>query len=174
MKHWGNVRHASHGRLVAFVICLTLSSFLGTGAQAADIEITDVTAYALHDSVNGRRIEVYMTIENAGAAADRLYAVRSRLSGNTMISVIQHSADHGDSGGHASMENMMMDKHLRTTILEVPADGTAVLEHGGSHIMLMEPKETPAIGETFPLTLFFERVGRVSVEAVVEQPAMSN
>ena len=141
-------------------------------AIAADIRVDNAVGTLIDDAVNGRRIEIYMEITNDGGAPDRLYAVRSRLSGNTMISVVQHSAEHGHNDNHMNMVDTMTDKHLRTTVLDVPGRETAVLEHGGSHIMLMDPGSVPEPGATFPVTLFFEGAGRVSVDVTMEAMTM--
>jgi len=52
--------------------------------------------------------------------------------------------------------------------IDVPAEGKAVLEPGGFHIMLINLK-APLFEETvIPLTLEFEKAGKVEIEAVVE------
>jgi len=38
----------------------------------------------------------------------------------------------------------------------------------------MDPPETPAVGTTFPVTLFFERAGRISVEVTIEPEDMGH
>ena len=48
--------------------------------------------------------------------------------------------------------------------IDVPAGGKAVLEPGGDHLMLFDLKAGLAPGDTFPLTLVFERAGSVTVE----------
>jgi copper(I)-binding protein len=153
---------------------LLLSAITAVSAQAADISVSNATAHVMEDSVNGRRIEVYMTIENSGAARDRLYAVRSKLSRKTMISVIHHTGHGANGSGQDGTAHSDVDKHMETRVLDVAAGGAASLRHGDSHIMLMDPKETPAVGATFPITLFFERAGRVSVEVTVEPMEMGH
>ena len=159
--------HAIRPGAAAFVLGLVLSAFLGVSASAADISVSNVTGHMMEDPVNGRRIEVYMDIENSGAARDRLYAVRSKMSGKTMLSVIQddgHSAN-GSSRDDTGHPNMQM--HMPTTVLDVAAGTTIMLRHGNSHIMLMEPKDSLSVGDTFPLVLFFEGAGRIPVEVTI-------
>lgn len=172
------IRYAVHGRMhrrtaIALAAAFSLSAVFTAAVQAADISIDNATAHVRHDAVNGSRVEVYMSIENAGAVGDRLYAVRSKMSGKTMLSVVQPGEHGQDMAGHADMAHGGM-KHLRTAVLELPAGETTVLRHGGSHIMLMEPKEMPAVGATFPVILFFERAGRFSVEVTVQPMDMDH
>jgi copper(I)-binding protein len=159
---------------VGLATVLLLSAVTAVSTQAADISVSNATAHVMEDSVNGRRIEVYMTIENSGAARDRLYAVRSKLSRKTMISATHHTGHGANGSGQDGMAHSDVDRHMETSVLDVAAGGVASLRHGDSHIMLMDPKETPAVGATFPITLFFERAGRVSVEVTVEPIEMGH
>lgn len=174
MQRQHGLHHGMRRRPVTFFLGLAVAGFFVAPAHAGDVTVSNATAHVMEDSVNGRRIEVYMTIDNAGAARDRLYAVRSKLSRNTMLSVVQHASDRASGGGHANMTGTATGMHMQTRVLDVPAAATAVLEHGGSHIMLMGPTEMPAVGATFPVTLFFERAGRMSVEVTVVPAEMSH
>ena len=157
--------------LAAVLLLLAVNPF---SAQAADVSVSNATAHVMEDSVNGRRIEVYMNIENSGAARDRLYAVRSKLARKTLLAVVQDDghAMGGSSQGTTGHSEAAM--HMQAAVLDVPAGGTVTLQHGKSHIMLMDPPETPAVGTTFPVTLFFERAGRISVEVTIEPEGMAH
>lgn len=159
----GAIRRAAIGAAIAF------AALAATPVQAADIAVNGATARMRDDAVNGRRIEVYMNIANEGGA-DRLFAVRSRLSRMTMLSV----PEQGDHAGHGAGTMAGMPEHLRTSVLEIPARGVARLEMGGAHIMLMQPEPVPQPGETFPVTLFFERAGRLDVNVVLAAGGMAD
>lgn len=167
MKNFLNCRWATGTTVIAIALQVGLAVCLAASVQAADISVSNATAQIRDDTVNGRRIEVYMSIENGSGAADRLYSVRSKVSRKTMISVVQ-GGGHGQSGaGHAMAGQSGMAQHMQTSVLDLPAGETVVLKRGSSHIMLMEPETMPVEGDTIPLTLFFERGGRISVEATV-------
>ena len=153
-------------RKVMVGVTLAFSFLFGGSAWAGDIRIANAAAHLSNDRTNGHRIAIYLDIENAGGG-DRLYAVRSEISGKTMLSV--SGAARGDTPNmeQAGME-MPEAKHHRTTALEVPAGKVIQLEKGGSHIMLMNPDRMPATGATFPITLFFEKAGSITVEVVME------
>lgn len=159
--------------LATGMAALFLSTIVAAiSAHAADISIDAAVAHVLDDSVNGRRVEIYMNITNAGTARDRLYAVRTKLSGKAMLSVVHESDHSGSADGHDAGGHAAASKHMQMSVLDVAAGGTATLRQGGSHIMLMEPTATPAVGSTFPVTLFFERAGRITVDVMVEPREM--
>lgn len=97
----------------------------------------------------------YMTITNPGGEADALVSVSSPIA----MSVEIHETAPDASG--------MMAMHPVERI-DVPAGGSATLEPGGYHLMLMGVTEMPAVGETVELTLTFEKAGDVVVQAEVK------
>jgi len=159
---------------VGLAALLLLSAINAFSAQAADVSVSNATAHIMEDPVNGRRIEVYMNIENSGAARDRLYAVRSKLSQKTVLAVVQDGGHAMGASGHGATGHSEAAMHMQAAVLDVPAGATATLQHGESHIMLMEPKEMPAVGATFPVILFFERAGRISVEVTIVPESMAH
>ena len=52
--------------------------------------------------------------------------------------------------------------------VEVAAKGMAALKPGSHHIMLIGLKEPLIEGNSFPLTLTFEKAGKVAIEVKVE------
>ena len=56
--------------------------------------------------------------------------------------------------------------------VEVPAHGSAELKPLGMHVMLMGLRQPLKEGDTFPLTLVFEKQGEVPIKVnVTQQPA---
>ena len=99
---------------------------------------------------------VFMEIATNANTTDRLVGAQSP------------SAEIVQIHGH-SMENGVM-RMRPVDGIDVPAEGKAVLEPGGFHIMLINLK-APLFEETvIPLTLEFEKAGKVEIEAVVEAP----
>ncbi len=95
----------------------------------------------------------YMRLANGGAA-DRL------LSASTSVS------------GAVELHRMTMDggtmRMRRIDALELPAGQTVNLEPGGLHMMFVGLKAPLKAGQSFPLTLRFERAGEVVVQVQVE------
>jgi copper(I)-binding protein len=97
----------------------------------------------------------YLAVSNAGSEADRLLGARSGVAAR--VELHTHANDNG----------VMRMRPLDGGI-EVPAGGTAALAPGGDHIMLMDLKAPLAEGDSFPLTLVFERAGEITVDVKVK------
>lgn len=97
----------------------------------------------------------YMTIDNAGDAADRLIGATADFAGRVEIHEM------------SMMDDVMVMRPLDDG-LEIPAGGQVELKPGGYHLMFMDLKETLAEGELRPVTLSFEKAGDVSVTFAVE------
>lgn len=57
--------------------------------------------------------------------------------------------------------------------LPLPPLGQLTLKPGGAHLMLMDMTQPLNVGETFPLTLHFERAGSVQLDVHVRAPGDS-
>jgi hypothetical protein len=99
---------------------------------------------------------VYLTIRNEGEA-------------DVLIDVHGPQADAVDL--HTSvMEGEVMTMRPLEDGLEIPPGGEVELVSGGHHVMLMGLAEPLRVGDTFPLTLVFERAGAIEVEVHVVHP----
>jgi copper(I)-binding protein len=67
-----------------------------------------------------------------------------------------------------SMEGMVM-KMRPLAGLDIPAGEAVTLKPGGDHVMLMGLNQPLRAGQTFPLTLDFEKAGRRTVMVSVEK-----
>ncbi len=99
----------------------------------------------------------YFTLVNLGAEADRLIAVATPRA--KMASL------------HHSVMDQGVMKMLPVTAVEVSPGEPAVLRPGGLHVMLMGLKAPLVEGETFTLTLTFEKAGSVDIEVTIQGPA---
>lgn len=95
----------------------------------------------------------YLRIVNAGAEADRLVGVSSPAA----ESVELHT--HMTTGGVMRMR--------RIEAVSVPGNTAAELKPGGDHVMLMGLTGPLKQGGTFPLTLSFEKAGKITVPVAV-------
>lgn len=91
----------------------------------------------------------YVTIVNNGPSADRLLGASSPIA-----EAIQFHASSGENGV------MKMDQ---LSILDLPAGQTVTLKPGGIHMMMIGLTQPLREGQTFPLTLTFEKAGAVGV-----------
>jgi len=100
----------------------------------------------------------YLTVTNGGAAADRLIGVESPAAGKVEIHTM-------------SVVNDVMAMRPVEGGLEIPAGGTVELKPGGFHVMFMQVARPFAEGATVPVTLVFEKAGRVDVPFPVRAAA---
>ncbi len=98
---------------------------------------------------------VYLTIDNAGTEADSLIAVSSELAEFTEI--------------HQSLKEDGVSLMRKVKAIEVPANGSANLEPGGYHVMLINLNGEIAADETYSLTLTFEKAGEVVVKPLARK-----
>lgn len=95
----------------------------------------------------------FMTIQNQGAAPDRLVGATSPVAERVELHVHLHE------GGVMKMQQVQG--------LDVPAKGQFVLKPGGAHLMFVNIKRQINQGEKIPVTLRFEKAGELKVDYVV-------
>ncbi len=104
-------------------------------------------------SVNGA---AYMTLMNEGSAPDRL------------VSVSTPAAKKAELHNHIVEGGLM--KMRRVGTVEITPGEPSMLQPGGLHIMLMGLTEPLVEGNSFPLTLSFERAGSIEVKVMIFEP----
>ena len=95
----------------------------------------------------------YMTLVNTGAETDRLLSA----SGEVAETIELHT--------HLLENNVM--KMRKVDAIEVAPGEPTALKPGGLHVMLLGLKKPLVAGQTFPLTLKFEKAGEVPVQVMV-------
>ena len=133
---------------------------LGTvdGAAAGETKIGAVTvgdAWARATAPSQQVGAAYLTLSNAGTAADRLIAATSPVA--ERVELHTHTID---AQGVARMRQV--------DAIEVEAGAEVALAPGGLHIMLIGLTQPLAPDTTFPLTLRFADAGEVTVEVAVQ------
>ncbi|MWB77717.1 copper chaperone PCu(A)C [Pseudooceanicola sp. 216_PA32_1] len=127
-------------------------------AQAGDIVIED--SYARAATPIARSGAAYMVIRNTGSEDDRLIGV------NTPMAEVAQLHTHVMEGGGVMRMRPAPDGFA------VPAGGTALLERGGDHVMLMGLTEAMQDGSSFEMTLTFEHAGQMTIEVPVDMKRM--
>ena len=108
---------------------------------------------------NAPTVAAYFVITNNGAEADRLEAVDSLIGGAAQL----HE--------HIDQDGLMKMQHVET--VDIPAGGTVTFAPMAYHVMLLDLKDRSRLidGQTFPLTLHFQKAGDLTVDVVVlKQP----
>lgn len=124
-------------------------------ARIGSIHVIDPAAPA---TLPGQRSgALYLSIENEGKTADRLLSLTS-TAGNVAI--------HSMSMHGAIMKMREMDS------LPMPATAKVVMQaHGGYHLMLTGLKQPLVAGDKIPLTMTFERAGKLEIQVHVGENA---
>ncbi|GAB4365407.1 MAG: hypothetical protein Kow00114_22630 [Kiloniellaceae bacterium] len=128
----------------------------GSGARAHDFTLGALKIdhpWARASAGPARNSAAFMTIHNAGDA-DRLLAAAADVSERVEL--------------HTHMMEGNVMKMRQVEAIEVPANGTAELQPGGFHVMLIGLKAPLKEGESFPLTLTFEKAGTITLDIAVE------
>ncbi len=92
----------------------------------------------------------FLTIANDGKEADRL--VSASTSGVKRVEIHE-----------MAMQDQVMKMRKLNGGLELPAGKTVQLKSGGYHLMFIEPEKPYTEGETVPVTLEFEKAGKVEI-----------
>lgn len=99
----------------------------------------------------------YFVIHNKGSEADRLLSASTPVAGKAEL----HEHVHADG--------VMKMQQVQDVV--IPAGGEVKFEPMGYHVMLLDVKQQAKDGERFPLTLNFEKAGKVEVQVAVQKEA---
>jgi len=138
------------------VAVLLLSS--AVGAVAADVKVGDLLisrSWSRATPGGAKTGAGYLTIENKGSAPDRLVAVSGDVAGK--IEVHEMAVNNG----------VMTMRPLEQGLTIEPGK-TVTLAPGGYHLMMMDLKSPLKQGDKVPLTLEFEKAGKVAVTLDVQ------
>jgi len=129
---------------------IALLALAPAAAYAASPSVIEVSGAWSRPAVQGSAAAGYLTLTNAGKAADALVAAKSPLAAEASV----HRSTM--SGGMA-----MMQAEPR---VPVPAAGSVAFAPGGYHIMFMGLKRTLKVGDRLPATLKFASGVEVKTE----------
>ncbi len=96
----------------------------------------------------------YLTVTNSGATADRLVAASSAAAGQVQIHEMK-------------MDGTIMRMRELDNGLEIPPGATVALAPGGFHLMMMGLKAPLKEATRVPVTLTFEKAGKIDIELMV-------
>jgi copper(I)-binding protein len=122
-----------------------------TAAIARDYAVGDLKIENPWIRADDREALLFLSVENAGDAPDKLVAVRSPRFERVVI--------------HADPNRIVVPHGVI-----VPSHATVVMAPGRPHVSLHRAAEPPAVGATIELELVFERSGAMKVEASIEAP----
>jgi copper(I)-binding protein len=138
------------GVLILFVLLIGASACSGT----ENLSVENVWS---RPGFQGDNSAIYLTIRNPGEQGDILLQALSDVAG-----AIEIHLSKMDSSGVMTME--------RQDQIIIPAQESVEFSPGGLHIMLVNLAQDLSVGDTFPITLVFEKAGELLVEVEVKQP----
>ena len=141
--------------LAALAIALASGLASAQDYRAGDLQVQQPFATP---TPPGARIGAayFSALENRGAQAERLLRAATPVAGRVEL----HSGEIGADGVMRMREKESIDVPPKSTVRLRPG--------GGDHLMLMELKQPLMAGDRFPMTLEFERGGKLEVEVVVQ------
>ena len=146
-------------QFAAAALLTAFSLFAGLGhSLGMDMKSEPVIAGDLEISAGWVRVMLpgqpagggFFIVTNKGAAADRLVAATSEKAGRVEIHTME-------------IVNDVMVMRPVEGGLEIPAGATVELKPGGLHVMFMEVADPYQEGTTVPVTLEFEKAGKVDL-----------
>jgi copper(I)-binding protein len=148
------MRKSVHG-LVGMVLlaCLAGAPARGEDVKAGDLVISQPWSRA---TPAGAKVGAgYLTIENKGSAVDKLLSVSGDAAGKIEVHEM------------ATIDGVMKMRPLDKPLAIEPGK-TVKLAPGGYHLMMMDLKNPLKPGDKVPLTLEFEKAGKVQITLAVQ------
>jgi len=136
--------------LLAVAVCLAIIST--ALAQTGQLEVS--SAWARATPAKAENGIAYLTIRSP--TPDRLLSVSSPVAKKAELNTME-------------MSGMVM-KMRPIASLDIPAGQPVTLKPSGEHIMLLGLNALLREGQSFPLTLTFEKAGAREVTVAVEKP----
>jgi len=143
-------------RTLAFAILF--AGLIAAPARAEEVKAGDlvITQAWTRATPNGAKIgSGYFTVENKGTTADRLIGVSADVAGKVEV--------HEMATNNGVMTMRPLDKGLT-----IDPGKTVKLAPGGYHLMMFDLKSPLKQGEAVPVTLEFEKTGKVKVSLDVQ------
>jgi copper(I)-binding protein len=137
---------------------LFLAGLIAAPARAEEVKAGDlvITQAWSRATPSGAKIgSGYFTIENKGTTADRLVGISADVAGKVEVHEM-------------AMKNGVMTMRPLAAGLTIDPGKTVILAPGGYHLMMFDLKRPLKQGDALPVTLEFEKAGRVKVSLDVQ------
>ncbi|MBF0444119.1 MAG: copper chaperone PCu(A)C [Magnetococcales bacterium] len=144
---------------LAFVAILGLSGCQSTGHKMADSEMSHTQKimvqkpWARASAGMAKAGAAFMTISNHSMHDDKLIGASANISEHTELHT--HLMDNG-------VMRMRQVEHI-----DIPKGELVALKPGGLHIMFINLKNSLNKGDKFPVTLEFQKAGKVEIQVEV-------
>ena len=130
---------------------LVLLAALGGVALAGEFRLGDLV-------VNDPWAREMPPVSETGAA---WFRVVNHGGGDRIVAVQSPAAERAELHTHEMEDGVAKMRHLPS--VEVPSQSEVLFEPGARHVMLIGLEEALVAGESFPMTIRFERAGAIKV-----------
>jgi periplasmic copper chaperone A len=143
--------------VIVGAVALVLAFVASAHAEMAKVgDLVIEQAWARATTPSAKTGATYLTVRNTGSEADNILSMETPVAGQA---VAHQTRLEGD-----------VSRMSEVGPLSVPLDGALEMKPGGTHIMLMDLKGGLKVGQQFPLTITFEKAGKVEVLVKVGKP----
>ena len=142
----------------AFVFASLLAGMVAVSARAEEIKAGNlvITQAWTRATPGGAKVGGgYLTIENKGSAPDKLIGASAEVAGSVEVHEM------------VTINGVMKMRPVEGGLAIEPGK-TVKLAPGGYHLMMMELKNPLKQGDKLPITLQFEKAGKVAVTLDVQ------
>ncbi len=140
-------------RFQALAVAVVALAAPAATAAFADDGIAIADAWARATPGKAPTGAAYLTLTNSGTAADRLVGASSPVAATTEL--------------HEDKEENGIMKMRPVPVLPIAPGQSITLKPGGYHLMLTGLKAPLKQGDSFPLTLTFEKAGAKEVQVAI-------
>ncbi len=139
----------------AFPFILSIAVILLSACTLSSGALTVNGSWA-RPAFKGENGAIYFVIENGTDGDDALVSAGTNIASNAEA----HMSMMNDQG----VASMQMQ-----SAVQIPASDSVTFKPGGLHIMLVDLKQDLRVGDTFTLTLQFEKAGEIMVQVEVRE-----
>jgi copper(I)-binding protein len=135
-----------------------LSALIAAPARAQEVKAGDLVITQAWSRATPKGAKIgsgYLTIENKGSAPDRLVGISADIAGKVEV--------HEMAMNNGVMTMRPLDKGLT-----IDPGKTVKLAPGGYHLMMFDLKSPLKQGDKVPVTLEFEKAGKVQLSLDVQ------
>lgn len=141
-------------RVLALAAAFAASVALAAAAaEPSAIVVTD--AWARATPPGAKTGAAYVTVTNKGTAADKLLSASTPVAGEAQL--------------HTTITENGVMKMRPVTAIDLKPGASVTLKPGGMHLMLMDMKQPLKEGDSFPVSLTFEKAGTVEADVKVRK-----
>ena len=140
---------------LATVLLLVLFVGNQTHPQTSTNTITVEHAWARATPGGARTGAAYMTLMNTGASADRLLSATTPVADQVQF--------------HKEIEDNGVSRMREVHNVELSPGGKIIFKPGDMHMMIVGLKQPLKEGQTFPLSLQFEKARHIDVTVPIEK-----